>query len=215
MIRRIASSAIQAGGLYAALALIGCQNQMETRDQTPSEMDDDGMMGGHDMMGHGRTGEMMGQMMGETPQGMMSGEMRMDPTMMRDMHVIHGLLMSHGEIRREVEDIPGGVRTVTTSSVPEVTQAIRTHVRQMKCRIEEGRSIRRMDPLFREIFQHHDEIEMRVEDVPGGVRVVETSEDPQVTLLIRQHARRAVSEFVEGGMRRAMRPTPLPEGYER
>lgn len=71
-----------------------------------------------------------------------------------------------------------------------------------------------MDPLFREIFQHHEKIEMQVEDVPGGVRVRETSDVPQVGALIRQHARRAVSEFVDRGMERAMRPTPLPPGCE-
>jgi hypothetical protein len=32
-------------------------------------------------------------------------------------------------------------------------------------------------------------------------------------LLIRQHAHRAVSEFVAEGMARAMEPTPLPPGY--
>jgi quercetin dioxygenase-like cupin family protein len=40
--------------------------------------------------------------------------------------------------------------------------------------------------------------------------VVETSDDPEVVALIRQHAHRAVSEFVERGMDRAHEPTPLP-----
>lgn len=71
-----------------------------------------------------------------------------------------------------------------------------------------------MDPLFREIFRHHEKIELEIEEVPGGVRVAETSEDAEVVLLIRQHALRAVSEFVEGGMRRAMQPTPLPDEYQ-
>jgi len=133
--------------------------------------------------------------------------------MMRDMHVIHGLLASHARIERTVEDIPGGIRATTTSADPAVAAQIRMHVRQMQARLEEGRPIRHMDPLFREIFRHHDEVRLLIEDVPGGVQVTETSDDPQVTLLIRQHARRAVSEFVEGGMRRAMQPTPLPPGY--
>ena len=47
----------------------------------------------------------------------------------------------------------------------------------------------------------------------GGVDVIETSDDPQVVLLIRQHAHRAVSEFVTGGMQRAMQQTPLPSDY--
>jgi hypothetical protein len=85
----------------------------------------------------------------------------------------------------------------------------------MKERVEDGNPIRQMDPLFREIFEHNGQIELRVEELPGGVRVLETSNDPQVTLLIREHAHRAVSEFIRDGMARAMGPTPLPSGYQR
>ena len=210
--------------LLAALPLAACQNQNGApaeRDRAASEaptkefeepgrmMGDDGMMGRGGMMDHS-----MGEMMRDMPDWMMGRGRMMDRSMMGDMHVIHDLLMEHEKIRREVENIPGGVRTVTTSSDPSITKSIRTHVYQMKSRIEEGRSIRHMDALFREIFEHHDKIDMRIEEVPGGVRAIETSEDPQVALLIRQHAR-AVSEFVERGMRRAMQSTPLPEGYQR
>lgn len=84
----------------------------------------------------------------------------------------------------------------------------------MKARVEAGEPIRQMDPVFREIFEHHAKIDMEIEEIRGGVRVTETSEDAQVVLLIRQHARGAVSEFVADGMQRAMQPTPLPPGYE-
>jgi hypothetical protein len=36
-----------------------------------------------------------------------------------------------------------------------------------------------MDPVFREIFEHHQLLDLRVQNVPGGVRVVETSNDPR------------------------------------
>lgn len=84
----------------------------------------------------------------------------------------------------------------------------------MKARVESGEPIRLMDPLFREIFENHEAVEIEVKETPGGVIVVETSADPQVELLIRQHAHRAVSEFVAEGIARAMRPTPLPRGYD-
>lgn len=71
-----------------------------------------------------------------------------------------------------------------------------------------------MDPLFRELFKHADKIEMQIQNLENGVLVIETSEDPQVVELIQQHANRAVSEFAAQGMKRAMQPTPLPEGYE-
>jgi hypothetical protein len=129
------------------------------------------------------------------------------------LSAIHGLLFNHTKIQRSVEDIPNGVRTVTTSADPEVTALIREHVLQMKERIEQGRPIRQMDPLFRELFKNHQHIHIAIENVEGGVRVTETSDTPRVTPLVRQHARRAVSEFVAEGMPRAMRPTPLPPGY--
>lgn len=183
------------------------------RDQSSMPMMDDSMMDGPMMDREG--GGMMGSD-ASMPEWMMSGEMgggMMGGGMMEDMQPIHTLLVNHERIEREVTDIPGGVVTVTRSDDPEITAAIRRHVHQMKERVEEGQPIRMMDPVFREIFENHGKLRMEIEEIPGGVRVRETSDDPQVVLLIRQHAHRAVSEFVDEGMSRAMRPTPLPEGY--
>lgn len=152
-------------------------------------------------------------MMGDMHGGMMSGEDMMGAGMMGDMRSIHGLLTSHEKIERRVEDIRNGVRTTTTSDDPAIAQLIRTHVRQMKARYERDQPIRLMDPLFRELFRNRDKASLRYEDIPGGIRVTHTSNDPQVVLLIRQHARHFVSEAAQQGMSRAMRPTPLPEGY--
>jgi quercetin dioxygenase-like cupin family protein len=128
-----------------------------------------------------------------------------------DMGTIHALLADHEAIERRVVDRPDGVETWTESDDPEVAARIREHVRAMDARLEDGRPIRRWDPLFAEIFEHADAITMTVEDTPRGVRVVETSDDAYVVTLVRQHAHRAVSEFVERGMDRAHEPTPLPD----
>lgn len=161
----------------------------------------------------GAMGEEVGTgMMEEGMPGWMMSR-GMDAELMRDMRVIHELLVAHEQIDRQVDDIHGGIEALTRSDDDELAARIRTHVRQMQARLARGDPIREMDPLFREIFEHHDAIAMPIEKVPGGVRVTETSDDPQVALLIRQHARRAVSEFVADGMARAMRPTPLPPGY--
>ena len=170
-----------------------------------------------DGMGQGMMGD--GGMMGGG--GMMSEEMRkammsrgMGPEMMEDMRPIHQLLMQHEKIDRRVENLENGVRTRTVSDDPQIATAIRTHVRQMKDRMEEKKPIRQMDPVFRELFENAEKIDLQIKDIEGGVEVLETSEDPQVVKLIQQHANRAVSEFVERGMQRAMQPTPLPEGYK-
>jgi hypothetical protein len=122
------------------------------------------------------------------------------PGNMREvMGVFHQLLTDHAQIQRDVKDVRNGVVTVTTSQNPVVTALIRTHVAQMKRRLETGQPVRRWDPLFVEIFRSADKVDMNVDEVQGGVRVTETSEDPQVVLLIRQHAREAVSQFVARG----------------
>jgi len=90
---------------------------------------------------------------------------------------------------------------------------IRKHVRDMKQRVEAGHGMRWWDPTFVELFKHHDKIEMQIEDIEGGAMVRETSSDADVTLLIRQHAIRGVSEFVADGHARARQETPLPDGY--
>jgi hypothetical protein len=149
---------------------------------------------------------------GGMPDWMM-GDGMMDAAMMSDMRVIHDLLTAHAKIRREVEDIDSGIRSRTTSDDPQLADLIRNHVQAMRARIEDNRPIRHGDPLFREIFEHHAAISLDAAELPDGVQVTETSTDPQVQLLIRQHAHKAVSEFVASGMQRAMRPTPLPDGY--
>jgi len=169
---------------------------MKKSTAVPEVASSDGASHGDRMMGDG----MMGG-------GMMGGSME-------EMSAIHRLLSEHDKIKRTVKDIPNGVETTTTSSDPKLAGLIFEHVRQMKARIEKGEPIRQMDPLFREIFANHQHIQMSVEEVPGGVHVTETADEPRVVALVRQHARRAVSEFVVEGMRRAMRPTPLPPGYE-
>ena len=194
-----------------------CDNteKRQPSERASEENDTSGMMH-EDMMDEGMMDEE-----GMTQDGMMSEEMRkammsrgMGPEMMRDMRVIRSMLMHHEQIERQVENLENGVKTWTTSDDPEIASAIRTHVRQMKERMENQQPIRQMDPVFRELFEHADKIRIEIEHTEKGVAVTETSEDPQVVKLIQQHANRAVSEFVEQGMQRAMQPTPLPEGYK-
>ena len=189
--------------LLLPIFLFSCGNSDDENHMGNGMMDED-------MMGEGMMGD--GMMSEEMHDAMMSRGM--GPEMMEDMRPIRQMLMNHEQIERRVEDLPNGVKTWTTSNNPAIASAIQKHVRQMKDRMEEDKPIRQMDPLFREIFEHADEIEMEIEDLENGVMVIETSADPQVVKLIRQHAHRAVSEFAQQGMQRAMQPTPLPEGYQ-
>lgn len=206
---------------FLLLILLSCGNRKQQDESSSGPMmGEEGMMQDGMMDDHMMEDGMMqdGMMEGD---GMMSEEMRqammsrgMGPEMMEDMRPIRSMLMNHEQIERRVENLENGVQTWTTSNDPAIASAIRTHVRQMKERMEEAKPIRQMDPLFRELFRHADKIDMQIEDIENGVRVLETSEDPQVVKLIQQHANRAVSEFAEQGMSRAMQPTPLPAGYQ-
>lgn len=159
-------------------------------NQMPPWMMMDGMRGRGGMMGRGGMGNMM-----------------------RDMPVIRDLLIDHKQVQYHVENTTNGIRAEATSDNPQVATLLQQHVWQMKERMEKGQPIRMMDPLFRELFAHHRQIQMQVENTATGVRVTETSDDPQVVLLIRQHAEQFVPRVVKEGMQGAMRPTPLPPGY--
>ena len=119
------------------------------------------------------------------------------------------LVHNHESIEREIEDIPGGVRTVTTSDDPEMVTVLQKHVADMKDILESGGMVRRWDPLFVELFEHSDEIQMEIQKLADGLEVRETSENPRVTELIRAHARK-VNEFVAEGPEAAHRPTAVP-----
>ena len=163
-------------------------------------------MTGQGMMQNGtmRRGMMQG--------GMMQGGMGRQ---MQDMRTIRALLASHERIEREVQELPNGVRTVTRSEDPQVAALIRAHVRDMHARYRRDQPIRAMDPLFRELFERRDEARLEFRDIPGGIEVLHTSDNPQVVALIRQHADHFVDGVVERGMAGAMGPTPLPERYAR
>ena len=53
---------------------------------------------------------------------------------------------------------------------------------------------------------------MEIQDIEGGVEVVETSENPEVVKLIRAHAAK-VDEFVARGIEAYREETAIPEDY--
>jgi hypothetical protein len=175
-----------------------------------------GMMGQRGMMrgrGMGRPGMMQGGMMqrgmmpgGGTPGSGAAGGMGGN---MADMQQIHALLSNHRAIQRAVRKLPDGVETVTTSSDPRVAALLPEHVQAMYARLKEGRLIRGFDPLFVALFRQADQIEIQVERLKDGVRVVETSRDPQAVRLIQAHAE-AVNGFVKDGMAAMHRTHPVP-----
>ena len=132
----------------------------------------------------------------------------------RDQAVFHELLRRHREIRRTVEALPNGIRAITESDDPALAGLIRGHAHEMHRRLEEGFSLRHWDPAFVEIFAQKDRIRLAVTDTMAGVAIEETSDDPNVVLLIQAHGV-VVSAFVDTGAGAASRSSPLPEAYVR
>lgn len=156
--------------------------------------------------GQGCRGRRQGARMGQNHGGRSGGSER------PEAQVIHFLIENHESLERTVEEIPGGVRTRTVSQTPEIVDAVRIHVRQMVDLIHGGGRIRNWDPLFVEIFNQRQAIEMQILDIEGGVEVTETSSDDQVVKLIRAHAAK-VEEFVARGRAAYKEETPLPADY--
>jgi hypothetical protein len=116
-----------------------------------------------------------------------------------DIQVIHQLFINHDAIQRTVEEVPGGIRAVTESDDPQVAALIQEHVTEMYDRIEEGRELTLMSPTLPEMFANADQYDRQIELTPNGVAITETSEDPEIVALIREHGQE-VNEFVAEGM---------------
>ena len=141
---------------------------------------------------------------GRAGRGMMG-----DGAQAADMQVFHQLFDHRTEIKRHVVMRPDGVETITDSTNAEVTRLLQTHVAAMLARVKDGRAIHQRDPLFAELFRYADKIEARHDLTAGGVRVVETSQDPYVVKLLQAHAE-VVSAFIANGPSEMMKNHPLP-----
>ena len=127
-----------------------------------------------------------------------------DTSMMSDMQVFHFLLENRADVRRTVTMLPNGIDTLTESDKPEIAQKIKAHVSAMYARLKDGRRIHQRDPLFVELFEHADQVEMNITYTDKGLRVVETSTDPAVAVLLHKHAE-TVNGFIKNGMPEMMK----------
>lgn len=146
--------------------------------------------------------------MGRGGHGGMAG--KMDEGHAEDMAVFQFLLDHRDQIRREVEELPDGIESVTESDDPEIAAKIREHVAAMYRRVEEDRPIHARDPLFAEIFRHADAIEVEMVATAKGLEVKETSDDPYVAKLIKAHAK-VVDAFLANGHMEMRKDHKVPE----
>ena len=123
--------------------------------------------------------------------GMMGGKRQ-------DMQIVHQLFANHSLIRRTVEEIPGGVRTVTESDIPQVTSLIQAHVQSMHQRVDEGRWFAMMSRTLPIMFRNANAYQREFELTPKGIVVTKTSDDPNLVAVLQEHSRE-ISDYVARG----------------
>ena len=166
-----------------------------------------GGMGPESMHGMGPGGMGPGMMRGMGPGGMGPGMMRgpmgagmqHDEAFAGDMQLVHGLLNGHESIRRTVNNLPDGIRTITESDDPQVAQTIKAHVASMEKRLDEGRVFNLFSPTLPVLFDNKDKIKTTVAMTDKGVIVTQNSTDANVVSALQAHAVE-VSELARDGM---------------
>ena len=104
-------------------------------------------------------------------------------------------------LSRTVENLPNGIRTVTTSSNPAVLDALTSHVVGMIGRVEakDSPDIFIQSPTLDIFFERGDQIVTTIDVTDEGVVVIQTSDDPELVEAMHVHAAE-VSAMAERGM---------------
>jgi len=104
-------------------------------------------------------------------------------------------------ITRDVENLPNGIRTVTSSSDPDVMDVLVNHVVGMIDRVgrRDDPKIFIQSPTLDVLFLHGDEILSDVQVTDAGLVVVQTSDNPDLVTALQVHAAE-VTDMADRGM---------------
>ncbi|WP_284235992.1 hypothetical protein [Mycobacterium antarcticum] len=115
-----------------------------------------------------------------------------------DMSKYMNMFIRHGELRRSVEDIPGGVRTTTESDSPDLVAELQAHVSSMYSQLDQGAEVTCMSSSLPTLFRRAPDYQRQLTFTAKGVVAEETASDPDLTNAIRAHAREVTGFVVEG-----------------
>lgn len=116
-----------------------------------------------------------------------------------DMGKYMNMFMRHTELRRNVEDIPGGVRTTTESDSADLVAELQAHVSSMYAHLDQGVEVTCMSSSLPTLFRRAADYQREITFTAKGLVVAETAGDPELADAIRAHARE-VTGFVIDGM---------------
>lgn len=123
------------------------------------------------------------------------------------------LFARHTEIRRTVTEIPGGVRATTESDSPDLVARLQAHVSDVYTRLDRGIAVMgaATSATLPTLVSNAGNYRRRLAPTPTGIAIEETSDDPALVQVIRDHARE-VSGFVADGMPAGMGTMMGPMG---
>ncbi|MEE6140355.1 hypothetical protein SKC41_29070 [Mycobacterium sp. 050128] len=139
------------------------------------------------------------------PAGRADGPGMMGGISGTDMSRYMTMFARHTELRRTVENIPGGIRTTTESDAPDLVAQLHAHVSSMYDHLNQGAEVTCMSDSLPTLFRRASDYQRRITLTPNGVAVTETATDPALTDAIRAHAQE-VTGFVTDGMPAMMGP---------
>ena len=121
-----------------------------------------------------------------------------------DMSRYMEMFNRHSEITRTVEEIPGGIRTTTQSTSPDLVAQLQAHVSSMYSHLDQGAEVMRMSASLPALFSHANGYRRQTTFTPTGLIAEETADDPALAQAIRAHSQE-VTGFVRDGMPPMMR----------
>ena len=122
-------------------------------------------------------------------------------TTKREVSDLKEIFQSHKGINRVVTNLTDGIVTTTEAEDETLREAIVSHVSMMITRIEEGKNPEVMiqSPTLDKLFGVYNEIDTEIELTNTGVKVTQTSANPEVVKLLQTHAAE-VSDMSKRGM---------------
>jgi hypothetical protein len=132
-----------------------------------------------------------------------------DPQHIADAALYHELLKRHNELGRITQKLEDGIEAITrvTSKDAKLINILQGHALGMKKRFDGGRAVRSWDPLFIELFDHRDKIEMEWEMLDDGIKITLKSQDHDIQKLIELHDE-TLHAFVDYGFKASRNESP-------
>ena len=119
----------------------------------------------------------------------------------QEVNDLKEIFRSHQGITREVTNLTNGIVTTTEAEDEHLRAAIVSHVSMMVTRLEEGKNpeVFIQSPTLDALFGVYEDIDTEIEMTDKGVKVIQTSSNPEAVRLLQTHAAE-VSDMAKRGM---------------